>query len=124
MFEVGKEYKTTDGRRAVVLEVDGPKGSIFGRISSKSEESEGRWLGRSWDCLGQDIVAASNSCNLIPEKKMVWVATWWTREHYQYLTCWFPKCSKFSSKSAALEWVGGRTLISLVEVEVPDEFSK
>jgi hypothetical protein len=106
MFEVGKEYKTTDGRRAVVLEVDGPNDLIFGRI--KSDNAACGW----------------RLYNLIPEKKMVWVATWWTREHYQYLTCWFPKCSKFSSKSAALEWVGGRTLISLVEVEVPDEFSK
>lgn len=51
--------------------------------------------------------------DIMPEKRKVWVATWWAVD--------YTLSQQFTTRESALEWVGGRRLISLAEVEVPDE---
>jgi hypothetical protein len=58
-----------------------------------------------------------------PEKRKVWVATWWAVNYTPTMgdIAGAVVSQQFTTRESALEWVGGRRLISLVEVEVPDE---
>jgi hypothetical protein len=121
-FEVGKEYRTRDGRLARVYATDGgPVSPVHGAIY----HNKLGWIICGWRKDGKKVLHRECDTDIMPEKRKVWVATWWA------VNCTPTVVSQqFATRESALEWVGGRELISLVEVrelislvevEVPDE---
>lgn len=116
-FKAGEEYLTNDGGTARIYATDGgPDGTtIHGACLSPAHKG---WWAMSWEACGADRYGCGAFDLMLPIKT-TWVLTFWSSRHGYNNWC---LAMDFSSKRLAEAFLArdsSRTLISLVETEVP-----